>query len=249
MTGTYSVTCKSGRAEVGQFDAMFKPRKVTPSRFPLLAFHGANSSWFQWMDSTWPNLHRFLVEAAKGGIPSVAAQAGGTSTYANDTAMTGVNSDLTAIGTAMGCSTSKAHLIGASMGGAVATRWAINNPTKVATMTLLIPMTSILNTYELNTGGLRAAIGTAWGVTYPTPLPAGANLLGNAGVLAGIPTRMYYAPDDTLINPTDVLALKDAIGPSATATASSGGGHTNAGMLPVGFDFDAWVAWLLANGS
>lgn len=246
MTG-YSVTSKSGRAEVGQFDAMFRPRITEPAVYPIVACHGANSQWHQWMSQSFPRMHQLLVEAANGGIPSVAAMVGGASTYGNPTSVTAVDTDLTAVATAVGCSDDKVHLVGASMGAGVALLYGIANPTKVASMTLCIPMASIIALYDNNNGGHRAGIGTAWGVTYPTPLPAGADILANAATLSGIPIRFYYATDDAIITPSDVTDLATAIGPSATVTATTGG-HTDAGLLPTGFDFDEWVAWLVSNG-
>lgn len=242
---TYSVTAKSGRAEVGAFDAMFQPRVINGG-YPIVACHGATGAWFQWMSQSFPRMHQLLVEAANGGIPSVAPNLGGD-TWGNPTGTGLVDDALDAIGLASGADDSKAHLIGASMGAGVALEYAIANPTKVASMTLCIPMASIIALYNNNNGGFRAAIGTAWGVTYPTALPAGADILANAGTLSGIPIRFYYATDDAIIDPDDVTDLATAIGPSATATPTTGG-HTDAGLLPTNFDFDAWVAWLISNG-
>lgn len=245
---TYSVTAKSGRAEVGQFDAMFQPRVVDTGTAPIVACHGANAQWHQWMSQGFPRMHQLLVEAANGGVPSVAAMVGGAATFGNPTSVAAVGTDLTAVAAATGSSAEKVHLVGASMGAAVACEYAIANPTNIATMTLLIPLVDIVGLYESNTGGFRAQIGTAWGVTYPTPLPADADILAQAATLSGIPIRLYYAPDDPLIDPADVVAFTAAVGPSASATATQGGGHTDAGMLPTNFDFTEWVAWLNENG-
>lgn len=244
----HGVIATTGRVQAGEAGAVFKPHATRGStKYPIISCHGAAGSWDQWLNNaTWPRLNKLLRKAADAGIPSIAEHLGGD-TYGNPTFKARITSALTAVASDTGCSSAKVHIVGASMGG-TALGWAIDNPTKVATMTLMIPLTSIVNAYALDTGGLRAAIGTAWGVTYPTPLPAAADLLANASALAGIPIRMYYAPDDTLIASSDVLAMKAAIGSSCTATATSGGGHTDVGMLPVNFDFDAWVDWLKTNG-
>lgn len=327
MTGYY-MTAKAARVQAGESGIIVNPRIINGSgRYGIIACHGAGGDYTQWpAHASWPNLSKLLTRAAHGGIPSISEHLGGD-TFGNATGVSRVAAALTAMASETGCSSTKAHLVGASMGAAVALEYAIANPTKVASMTLLIPLTSMINAAKTNpptgteanaAGNLPSIIATAWGTTYRTvtdgvttsdnvfeseaanfvegdvgsflvsksvngivagtsilsvtdentvvmsaaasttgssrivgiaaPLPAGADLLANAGTLSGIPTRFYYAPDDTLINPSDVTAMATAMGGSASATATSGGGHANTGLLPGGFDFDAWVAWLITNG-
>lgn len=330
MSG-YSVTAKSGRAIVGEFDAIFQPRIINGAdRYGIVACHGAGGDWFQWMSQSFPRMHQLLVYAARGGVPSIAARLGaggvGGDTWGNPAGTTNVGSALTALGAASGCSTDKVHLIGASAGASTMLNYAIANPAKVASITGLIPLTSLLNFYKTNPpAGTEANavnarwddIATAWGVaqrvvtdvvtdstttitsatanftagdngkliiskptngiaagttmtfvnsttaTLSAPatttgtgrivgigaqLPAGADLLANASALNGIPARLYYAPDDTTIDPNDVTAMATAMGGMAVAIPTNGGGHTDAGLLPTAFDFNEWVAWLIQNG-
>lgn len=252
MTTTYAISAKVGRVQAGEAGGIIDPRVINGAdRYPIVACHGAGSSGDQWVNATtWRSMYRLLRTAAQNGIPSIAEHLGGD-TLGNPTGTARVNSALNAVALATGCSDDKAHLAGVSGGAATALNYAIANPSKVASMTLMLPTTSLINAYATDPGGvgIRALIGTAWGVVYPTPLPAGADLLANAPGLSGIPTRLYFAPDDNLINPSDVNAMAAAIGPSAQSIPTDGGGHTNTGLLPPGFDFDEWVDWLIDNGA
>jgi pimeloyl-ACP methyl ester carboxylesterase len=327
MTTQYAALASTGRVQSGESGVLIPPRVINGSgRYPLIACHGAGASWDSWLAPGWPRATEMLQKAAVAGIPGIAEHLGGD-TYGNPTSSARLAAALTAVAAATGCSSSKAHFVTISMGCAVAMEYAIANPTKVASLTCMIPLASIINTQNSNpptgteanaAGSLAGSIATAWGTAYRTvtdavtnstttltsataafvagdvgktlvskaangipagttiisresatsvtmsapastsgsgrivgiaaPLPAGANLLSLAPGLAGIPTRLYYAPDDTLIVPADVAALATAIGPSAVAQATNGGGHTDAGMLPTAFDIDAWVEWLIANG-
>lgn len=326
---TYSIIAKTGRVQAGEVGAIVKPRIINGStKFPIIACHGANGTASQWFDgATWPRLNQLLVVAAQNGIPSIAEHLGGD-TIGAPTGTSRIAAALTAVATATGCSSSEAHLVAVSGGAATALNYAIANPTKVASMTLMLPTTSIINAYHKNPptgtqanagGNISQLFATAWGLAYRTvtdgvlvnasnelnsatanfqpadvgrvlistaangipagttitqrnsttqvlmsntataggsgriigigaAMPAGADLLANAGTLSGIPTRFYYASDDTLIDSADVTAIAAAMGGSAVATATNGGGHTNTGLLPTAFDFDEWVDWLIANG-
>lgn len=326
MTG-YMVSAKLGRAIGGEVDAMWQPRFINGAdRYPIVACHGAAGDWFQWVSQSFPRMHELLTEAVQGGIPSVAAHMGGD-TWGNATGTANVDTCLNAIATNSGASNDKVHLVAASMGASVALAYGIAHPTKVASMTLCIPLTSLKNFYKNNPpAGTEANaanarwddIAVAWGVAQRTvtdaqthsndildsasanfqpgdvgklliskaangipagttilarnsttqvqmsapatttgtgrivgigaQLPAGADLLANAATLSDIPIRLFFAPDDTTIDSADVLAMAAAIGPSASATATDGGGHTDAGLLPTNFDFDEWVEWLIQNG-
>lgn len=328
MTTTLSTLAKTGRVQAGEAGTIFKPRVISgATKYPIVACHGAGGSWDMWMSPTWSRMNTLLDKAAREGIPSIAEHLAGDS-FGNSTSRSRVDTSLTVVSSETGCSSAKAHLAGLSMGASLALLYAINNPSKVASMTLILPAASIINLYQQNppvgteanfAGSLASLITTAWGLAWRTvtdavtngtttltsatanfqpgdvgkvivsksangipagttilsresttsvtmsapastsgsgrivgigaALPAGADIFAQAAALSGIPTRMYYAPDDTLIVPGDVTALATAIGASATATATNGGGHTNAGALPTAFDFDEWVDWLKTNGA
>lgn len=327
MTTTYSVSAKTARVQAGEAGVIFRPRVINGStRYPIVACHGAASSWDQWLNAaSWSKMNKLLVTAAQAGIPSIAEHLGGD-TIGAATGTSRILAALNAVASDTGCSSSKCHLVAVSGGSATALNAAIANPSKVASLTLMLPTTSIINGYQKNppvgteanaANSIASLFATAWGLSYRTvtdavtnstttltsataaftagdngkviitkaangilagttityvnsttvtlsaaatttgtariigigsPMPAGANLLANASALSSIPTRMYYAPDDTLIVPVDVTAMATAIGASASATATGGGGHTNTGLLPTAFDFDAWAAWLKTNG-
>lgn len=328
MTTTF-FTATKGRVQAGESGVMGFPREIRgATKFPIVFCHGAGGSWDQYMGNpSWLILSKLNEKAVRSGIPTIAEHLGGD-TFGNSVGQSRVLGALTAISTYSGCSASKAHLVGTSMGAAVALVTAQLNPAKVASITCMIPLTSILNAAKKNptvaeantAGNFPSVISTAWGTNYRTvtdavtngtttltsataafvagvdegrflvskaangipagtyivsvtnattvvmsaaasttgaarivgimqPLPGDADILANASDLSGIPIRMYYAPDDTLIDPADVNALAAAIGPNATSTATFGGGHTNVGLLPLAFDYDEWIAWLKTNGA
>jgi predicted alpha/beta hydrolase family esterase len=130
----------------------------------------------------------------------------------------------------------KVHIVAESMGHAVACRWAAANPTKVFTITGIIPVTGIQWCRD-NNAGLRTQIDAAWGVTYPAALPAGADPFTDStqtSVLATIPWQGYASSDDTAAAP---LANTQAWGTTVGGVVSSLGalGHTDAAVGAVPF--------------
>jgi pimeloyl-ACP methyl ester carboxylesterase len=87
-------------------------------------------------------------------------------------------------------------LMGVSMGTAAALVYALSHPGDVACMVLMSPAYDVQGYYDANFAGNRVPIGNAWGVVYPTPLPAGGQIMARAAELVGIPILMPYANDD-----------------------------------------------------
>jgi pimeloyl-ACP methyl ester carboxylesterase len=251
---SYSATFKTGRVRAAQTDVAFKPRTIRgASKRGVILVHGKGVPR-EWLDggggtTAWASAE-IGPRLAAAGIPSVAAEMSGDS-FANDASMTDMSAARTLLGT-MGCSIDKVHLLGVSMGGAVSLRWAGANPTLVASIAGVMPLVDVKALYDNNTAGLRAAAGTAWGVTYPTAIPAGANLPTNsypAIVSAGIPWRGYYTTSDTTILPATVTAAATALG----GTAIDVGGalnHTEYTMKLFNDGwFDSYINWIKGLGA
>lgn len=251
MSG-YTMTYKVGRIQATETDQVWIPTARRGSdKYGVVLLHGATAP-NQFADHTRWGSARIPARLAEAGIPCIAGQMGGD-TYANDTALARVDAAITQLATLADIPSSKVHLIGVSMGAAVGVRYAATNPTKVASFTGIIPLSSIINTYTNNVAGLRAAIGTAWGVTYPTELPVGADLVTLAATVsaAEIPSRLYYSDPDTSVPVADVTALGTALG--ATIVAGTALGHTEAGINDIGMttlsEWSGLVTFLQDNGA
>lgn len=223
----YKMSYSQGRIRAANTDQLFTPFTIRgASKFGVMALHGATAPDNFALGSRWQS-SKIISHVAHAGIPVVSGQMSGDS-FANDNAMTDMTNALPLLAQA-GCSTTKVHLIGMSMGCLLAIRWAGLNPTKVASIQGVIPATSIDRLYQTNAGGLRASIGTAWGVTYPTPLPAGADLTGAyATILANsIPVRLHYTSSDAFIDPAGLIADAALMG-ATTVDLGGTSGHTEA---------------------
>lgn len=147
-------------------------------------------------------------------------------------------------GVAVGAKTAKVFLVGVSMGNIGAMNYAKANPTKVAGLFGVIPACDMDDIYQNNRSNLRAPIGTAHGVTYPTALPAGSNPATSTGSLSSVPTRLSYSTADAIIIPATVTALASAIGATALIHSTSLA-HSEASVAAA--DLPALVAWMAAR--
>lgn len=101
-------------------------------------------------------------------------------------------------------------LIGASMGANASLVYASLVPENVACVVGMIPLVDTEAVREANTAGLRTYIDTAWGVTYPEPLPSQANPADPANAM-DVPVQLWYANNDAIsVNIADYAAAIDA---------------------------------------
>lgn len=81
--------------------------------------------------------------------------------------------------------------------------------------------------------GYRPSIDSAWGVTYPTALPAGANPASNTSGYTGIPVRLWYANDDAIARATPATTFAGAIADGqAVDVGATGHSDTSIGSVP-----------------
>lgn len=252
---SYRVTSKTGRVRATEVDSVFMPSKPRgSSKYGVILLHGKGVPR-EWTDggggtTSWASAE-IGPRLAAAGIPSIAAEMSKDS-FGNPASMTDVTAAAALLSSLTGCSTAKYHLFGVSMGGAVALRWAGANAAKVASVGGCMPLPDVKPAYDANTAGLRAAIGTAWGVTYPTAIPAGANLPSGsypAIVAAGIPVRSYYTSSDTTVLPATVTAAATALGGTAVDVGGSFNHTENTVKLFNDNHFDAYVAWIKGLGA
>lgn len=170
------MTVGLGNLVAAQFDQVWKPRTVRgSSKYGVILAHGAFANEFDM--ATWPETMQLAAVLANEGIPCIGGQMGGNS-WGND-AISGtsvnsyMNKALAYLSAQTGCSASKAHVIGVSMGAGVGNRWAALNPTKCASLQGLMPLSSMEHVYTDNPGVNVAAgasfsesIATAWGLAF-----------------------------------------------------------------------------------
>lgn len=138
--------------------------------------------------------------------------------------------------------------IGTSMGTTDLLVYALEHPGDVAWLVLFCPVFDPAGYYAADTAGSRSAIGTGWGVTYPTPLPAEADVYDRIteGGLDGLPVLWIGSSDDP-------YSTGDFAEKYAEVVAATGGhqqalgavGHGNGAVAAA--DLDAVVEFIFAT--
>lgn len=103
----------------------------------------------------------------------------------------------------------KVHLLGSSMGSACVLNWAKNNPTLVQSIAITIGPPDMQAIHAADRGGLAASIAAAYGGSAPTDAD---NPADYAADLTGIPIKVWYSSNDTLILPAETEAFIAASG-------------------------------------
>jgi dienelactone hydrolase len=255
MSG-YAANTQTGRIFAGEQDTIFMPRDVRKGKRVCVLLHAhlttAQTAGYEWLDATnFPASVILAAYLASNGIPCITGQMGSQASgndFANDEGMSRVTAAISTLQAAVpGCATDKAVLGGLSMGGGTAARYAMLNPASVAAVYGIIPMADISDIYVNNRAGVQAEIGTAWGVTYPTALPSGADLPGQAHLAASVPCRLDYGGADPTVLPSTVQALAAAWGANCTATQTDNTlGHGDA--LSAKTDPKTVYQFFVANG-
>jgi hypothetical protein len=196
---------------------------------PIIVLHGATQTPAQFVDlGTYPNLTQLAFALAAAGYPLIAPLMGGN-TWGNDAAL-GFITEARAYAIAQGAKTGRSVVLGGSMGGGAAYAWARANPTLVACLVQLEPVSDLNDFVVNNRGGLAASVNAAYGGAYnngthgPTHNPESFK-----ASLAGVPTQVWYATDDTIVLPATVTSVTTAIGGSADLHTLTGG-HTDTAL-------------------
>ncbi len=219
---SYSLVTKVGNIRSGETDSVWLPNPLHASARGAVLLHGSSAP-ANYTDLLHYGANMLAGLIALDGIPCVAGAMSGQS-FGNDASMTDIDNAVDYLADESPIDPSKVHLVGCSMGAFVGLRYAIENPQKVASFTGLIPLCDLIAAYNNNTLGLRAQIGTAWGVTYPTALPAAANISSSAAALAAtVPCQFYYAQDDAVVPAASVSTMVATTGGQGYNLGNSGG--------------------------
>lgn len=204
----YALNITTGKIKAGQYEYLWVPNRIT-SDTGLVLCHGSGQP-YEYALLTNSGSTQIPAWAAWSGIPCVAAEMDDQA-WANDSAMADVDAAISYMASTTGVRSDRVLILGASMGGATAIRYTLNNPSKVAACVGIIPLTNLVGFYNNNVGGAQPQIATAWGVTAPAALPAAADIQSQAANLA-VPTQLYYSGSDATINPADTTAFAAAAG-------------------------------------
>ncbi len=159
-------------------------------------------------------------------VTSFGSDLGGQATFGNDDVIAAIDDVISWGAINYGTRTDKVAFWGYSM-GALALNWVWRNPTKLAAAAFGIPCVALEAFHDKNPGSFDALVELAYGglAGYQAALPIH-DPTRNTALLAPLAdkVRLFYAPDDTLIDPVDVLAFAAAVG--CTAVNVGNVGHT-----------------------
>lgn len=235
-----------GRVAAGEIDTYHVPRNPRKGKRGVVLVHGFGGGVPPQFAGGGVYASALAAGIVDAGIPCMSAEMADNA-FANDTHMARITSAWSVLQGLSGCASDKVLLLGISMGGFATIRYASANPSTVAGALLILSGTAMLDGYNTNSGGFQAAIGTAWGVTYPTPLPAGADLLAECPAMLGrVPSVVYYSTVDTTITPNHVTEYAAASGAQAiVCDATFGHSDLSIGEVPI----PAVIRFLIANGA
>jgi len=224
MPDGYSVSCLTGRIAAGEPDMLWTPRTPRTGKRGVILCH-AYTFIYTFLDGTVsPHAVQIAAYLARHGIYCISGQMGNADSagdnWGNDQAMARVTSAWSVL-QSLGCATDQVALVGISMGGATASRYAMLNPNSVSAVYGIMPVSDLNDTYNNNrVNNAQASLSAAWGVVAPAALPAGADLIGQAPLAAQVPCRLDYGSADTTVIPSTVAALAAAWGKNCVATVT-----------------------------
>lgn len=208
------------RATTDSTDSWIMPRvRRTKKLPPVVYLHGAASDATESLGFITPAVRSFLFALARHGFTVVAPSAPGA--WGNTSAMNKLSDVLALARSELNASGEPPVILGASHGGAWAIKAADTFP--VAGLVLFIPAVHLQAIRETNPINLnqRAVIDAAWGVTYPEPLPPGAEVFDRD--ISNTPAIINYAPDDPIS-----IDIQDFATRNGAALYSVGNlGHSN----------------------
>jgi pimeloyl-ACP methyl ester carboxylesterase len=187
-----------------------------------------------------------LAHAIAGRYPLLSCELGGPSTWGNDLAIERVGIAVDRLQRVHGARAGRVFLVGVSMGNLSAMGWAQRNVDRVAAIVGILPASDLDDLHANDRFEVAAKIDEAYGHPYDEPADGPArNPTAFARRLAGVPARLYYSTGDSAVPPATVIALAEAIGPSATAVAVSDLEHSEAAVAAI--DPGDLLAFLDAN--
>lgn len=169
MTNSYSTSYQVGNIKAGNYDLIGMPgtQRRPTTRYPAVLIHGSGGTAASFAYALNYGSNALAANLAlTGGIPWMASD-NDLQAWGNDAAMADIDTQIGYLSSHLGTPAGKAVLVGGSMGGLTALRYAILNPRKVGAVIGIIPLTDLKYFYNANQYGTAAEIATAWGVAAP----------------------------------------------------------------------------------
>jgi len=226
---------------------------LTPSQVPtfepkmgVLFMHGATANELQPVLS-WPfaigNITRTLAQAGY----SVLSIYGGGDTWGNAACMSLMSDGVEYLKSHLGAKAGKVALIGGSMGGLAVANWARANPSQVAAIVGLTPVSDVTDIHTNNRALLASSINGAYSGGWSEAVyGATRNPHTYAGTdLVGLAYKAWYGASDTTVIPSTVTDVATAIGGTASAVSVTGNHTTALSNIPP----EDVLAFLNANGT
>lgn len=224
---TMEVLSDTGQYATGDAHIIFR-RSDTPkdgSVTPVIYAHGAGSSAGETTGAGFgDDFRKVLWRIAAAGLPVMAIDAGGTSTFGNDLSIARMFAAATYFASTWGVSATRLLFAGTSMGGQISLNAARTQQALVKGVVGMFPAT------DFDDAGLASyasqvdtAYGghSAWLAAKPTHNP-----IAYASTL-GVPVHILYSNGDPTVRPVTVTAFKAAMAaaPCTTQALSAAGGH------------------------
>lgn len=223
---TYAASLSTGRITTSVADAIVTPRWYRTPRHGAVYSHGGNGvpSYIGLGSGS----KHFIQLARDYGIVT-AGNLHGSLPWGNATAQSRARASKTYLHSTHNVPTGPVIAIGVSMGTANSLRWAADHPSEVMAVISFLPAFDLDDIRDNDRMSSQDTIDTAWGVTYPDPLPAGANPALRQDELIDLPILMFYATNDQFI-PTSIVTDWVADMPNASAHSVGALDHTDAAI-------------------
>lgn len=201
--------------------------RMDGSRIGVIALHGSGN------DATFADAYPPAIEMAARGYLVLGVDAGGTTTWGNDTSIAAVTDARTWL-LANGAAAGQVVLMGGSMGSVVGLNWLRANPTLVACAQFALPVPDVEAVRAGNRGGGQAAIEAAyvnnagWQTARPTHNP----VEYQGSLVGGAPIRLDYSTDDSIGLASEATAMASAVD-VIEAHSFGAAGHTYTGLSGV----------------
>ena len=208
------VSTGHGRFVEGEGDTVFRPRRVRATPLVVYCHPSGGGSARAALPETAE--HRFLSALAARGFFVVAPDLGGPSeTWGNDLAVHKIQQVIDRARRPGRIRADEVLLVGNSMGASDMLAFAHRGSTPVRALVAIAPVSDLAGLRALGADDLRANIDAAWSVSWPDPLPAGADPVEYLPSLAGQRLLAFFASDDPLVPPASVMQLAAVIGGAA----------------------------------
>lgn len=235
QTGAY-------QAGEGQFLALPKNWRGDITARGIVVCHGrGGNAWQMVADPYTGHLARACVAA---GYAYMSIDAGGTAAWGSPSAMTAVTNAADWLIANVGVRTNRVFVAGFSMGGLTALTWGRLNANRCAGIAAICPaldLTALRAASPTFASEMDAAYGSQAAALAAVPVYSPYAAAASSDAYAGLPTKLWYASDDTVaLTATQTAFLARC--PSVASVNMGAVGHT---PLPV--DADMFAAFFTSN--